>query len=151
MAMLISKYFFWDNPKFKQFANPKNYPVYLFTLIVLAIAWSGVRTIQDNYELQKKISVLKQQNEVIKLQNDNTALQNKYYSTDQYLDLAARQSLGLAGPGEKVLLVPKTTALKYVSSTAVSAKESTQVPRSKISKNLQAWRDFFLGRKIISD
>ncbi len=122
-------------------------------MMVLAIAWSGVKTIQDNYELQKKIAVLSQQNEVLRLQNDNTKLQNKYYDTGQYLDLAARQSLGLAGPGEKVILVPNAIAAKYVNqdvAAAVQTKTNSQ-SKSKYTMNMQAWRDFLLGRKIVSD
>ena len=142
---------FWRNPKTRQSLDPKNLPVYLFTLVVLAIAWSGVKTIQDNYQLQKKISVLKQQNAVLQLQNDNAKLQNQYYNTNQYLDLAARQALGLASPGEKVLLIPKATALKYVDQTlaANSSSNGNTTTQSRYVKNIEAWRDFLLGRKTI--
>ena len=139
----------------KQLNDVRNIALYLFVLIVLAIAWSSVKTIQNNYELQKAISTLKQQNEVIKLTNQNIELQNKYLQTDQYLELAARQSLGLAAPGEKVLLVPKNVAMRYVDPSL--SKQTNQDPehnldtRSKYIKNLETWRDFLLGRKIITD
>jgi len=139
----------------KQLNDVRNIALYLFVLIVLAIAWSSVKTIQNNYELQKAISTLKQQNEVIQLTNQNIDLQNKYLQTDQYLELAARQSLGLAAPGEKVLLVPKNVAMKYVDPSL--SKQTNQDPahsldtRSKYIKNLETWRDFLLGRKIITD
>lgn len=144
------------NAKFNRFiknlSDVRNIALYLFVLIVLAISWSGVKTIQTNYDLQKKISELKQENTVLQLQNDNTALQNKYYQTDQYLDLAARQDLGLAGPGEQVLLVPKSVAMKYVSqSTAKTVQNGVQNDtRPTYVKNLEAWRDFLLGRSIVS-
>ncbi|HEU5005239.1 MAG TPA: septum formation initiator family protein [Candidatus Saccharimonadales bacterium] len=140
---------FLNNPKIKQLADVRNIALYVFCLIVLAITWSGVKTLQNNYELQKKISTLKQQNQVLRLQNENTALQNQYYQTNEYLDLAARQDLGLAAPGEKVLLIPKTVAMKYVDQTVAgstqSANQSDQ--QSKHIQNLEAWRDFLLGRK----
>ena len=35
-------------------------------------------TVQTNYQLQKKIATLKQQNAILQLQNDNIGLQNQY-------------------------------------------------------------------------
>jgi cell division protein FtsB len=142
-----------DNKKVKQLTDTRNVALYIFGIVVLAITWSGVKTIQANYELQKKIAVLKQQNTVLQLQNQNVDLQNKFYQTNEYLDLAARQDLGLAAPGEKVLIVPKTTAFKYVDpSLGQSTVKTTQASvdtRPNYVKNLEAWRDFLLGRKLL--
>lgn len=129
--------------------DPRNIGLYAFLLIVLAIAWSGVKTVQTNYELQKEISTLRQQNDVIRLQNENSELQNKYYETDQYLELAARQDFGLAAPGEQVFLIPKDVALKYIDPKLTQQVQSKpdEDTRSKYQKNWDQWRDFLLGRK----
>ena len=151
--MLQSLKNFWKSGRRQQLTDARNVGLYIFALVVLAITWSGVKTVQTNYELQKQISTLKQQNEVLKLQNENIALQNKYYQTNQYLELAARQYYGLAAPGEKVWLVPKDAALKYVdqSLSQQNTAEKTEDKRSKYAKNFEAWRNFLLGRKILSD
>jgi cell division protein FtsB len=146
----------WNSKYFKQLIDARNIVLYIFALIVLAITWSGVKTVQKNYELQKKIAEIKQQNTVTDLQNQNTDLQNKYLQTDEYLELAARQNLGLAAPGEKVLIVPKDTAMKYVDSSLSKSSSSTTSSkpddhRSRYAKNLEAWRDFLLGRKSTED
>lgn len=144
---------FWSSKKIKQLIDPRNVALYIFALVVLAISSSGVNTIKTNYELQKKISTLKQQNEVLKLQNDNSALQNQYYQTDQYLELAARQDFGLAAPGEQVKLISQAVAMKYVDPSLNSNSSTAQKAdtRSKYFKNLQAWRDFLLGHKASED
>jgi cell division protein FtsB len=140
--------------KAKQIFDVRNIGLYIFGIVVVAIAWSGAKTVQNNYELQKQIETLNQQNAVLKLQNDNTALQNEYYQTDQYLELSARENLGLAAPGEKVMLVPKSTALKYVNpslgsqNNAISSAAADNRPA--YVKNLESWRDFLLGRKLSS-
>ncbi len=92
--MLITIKNLWINKRRKQITDPRNIGLYVFTVIVLAISWSTVKTIQANYQLQKKIAVLEQQNKVLQLLNENQALKNKYLETDEYLNLAARQSLG---------------------------------------------------------
>ncbi len=148
---------FWNPEKLKQLTDIRNVGLYIFVVIVLAITWSGIKTVQKNYDLQKQISVLKQQNEVIHLQNENTSLQNQYFQTDQYLELSARQNFGLAAPGEKVLLVPKTVAMSYVDPSLVqrssgqSASSQASEEKSKIAQNLSDWRDFLLGRKLFSN
>jgi len=139
--------------KAKQIFDVRNIGLYIFGVVVVAIAWSGAKTVQNNYELQKQISTLNQQNAVLKLQNDNIALQNEYYKTDQYLELSARENLGLAAPGEKVMLVPRSTALKYVNKSISSSNGSSNQAvdnRPNYVKNLESWRDFLLGRKNIN-
>src|SRR5476649_2916412 len=134
----------------KQLVDVRNLGLYIFGIVVLAIAWSGAKTVQSNYELQKKIARIQQENTVLSLLNQNIGLQNEYYKTNQYLDLSARQNLGLAAPGEKVLIVPQQTALKYVSKGLTAAANQSKVSidnRPGYVKNLEAWRDFLLGRK----
>jgi cell division protein FtsB len=143
-----------NSRQFQQLMDVRNIVLYIFGLIVLAIAWSGARTVQNNYELQKQVSTLNQQNQIISLQNGNTYLQNQFYKSDEYLELSARQNLGLAAPGEKVLVIPQSVAMKYVdpklaSSPAGSAPKIDT--RSKYVKNLESWRDFLLGRSSLGD
>jgi|SRR5581483_11898589 len=143
----------WNSKRRQQLSDPRNIGLYIFALVVLAITWSGVKTVQNNYELQKQISALQQGNTVLQLQNENTKLQNQYYKTDQYLELTARQNFGLAAPGEQVLLIPKNVAMKYVDPSLAPQNQTitTNSGASGHSKNLEDWRDFLLGRKLFSD
>jgi cell division protein FtsB len=145
----------WNSKRAKQLFDIRNIGLYIFGIVVLAITWSGVNTVQSNYDLQKNISELKQQNAVLDLQNENIDLQNKYLQTDQYLELAARQNLGLAAPGETVLLVPKATAMKYVNSSLGPSPKTdnnkSNDNRSKFAQNLEDWRDFLLGRRLTAN
>lgn len=140
----------WLPQRLGAIADTRNIGLLIFAVITLAISWSGVKTIQRNYELQKQISVLQQQNTVLRLTNENTDLQNQYLQTDQYLELAARQNFGLAAPGETVLLVPRSTAMKYVDPAVVKTSSLDQIgseaKQSKYSKNFQDWGNFLLGR-----
>ena len=144
-----------NNKKLRQLADVRNIALYIFGTIVLAIAWSGARTVQNNYQLQKQISVLQQQNAVLHLQNNNTYLQNQFYNTGVYQELSARQNLGLAAPGEQVMLVPKSVAMKYVDPALADNRDnavSVSIDnRPKYTKNLEAWRDFLLGRKVTTE
>lgn len=120
----------------------------VFVTIVLLISWSGIKTIQTNYGLQKQISEARQQNELQKLQNQNLALQNEYYKSKQYLELSARQNFGLAAPGEKEIVVPERVALAYTIETPpISKTNKAKEKQSKYQRNFQSWVDFFLNRQ----
>ena len=117
----------------------------VFIGIVLLISWSGIKTIQTNYQLQKQISELRQQNAVHSLENSNLNLQNDYLKTNEYLELSARRNFGLGMPGEKEVLVPQTVAFAYAPDLA--AKKEAEAQKTKEhSSNFQAWVNFFLNR-----
>jgi cell division protein FtsB len=116
----------------------------VFAGIVLLISWSGIKTIQTNYELQKQISTLKQQNAVHSLENTNLGLQNEYYKTDAYLELSARRNFGLGKPGEKELLVPQSVAYAYA--PEINPDKTDAAQKSTHTSNFQAWVNFFLNR-----
>lgn len=118
----------------------------LFVIIVLLISWSGIKSIQTNYGLQKKISGLNQQNEVQQLQNNNLQLQNQYYNSNQYLELSARQNFGLAKPGEQEIIVPKSVALSYTVDVPSSQKDAAD-EQPAYQHNFESWVDFFLHRQ----
>lgn len=145
---------FITSKKARKLVDARNVALYVFGIIVLAIAWSGAKTVQNNYQLQKQISTIQQQNGVLHLQNNNTFLQNQFYNTDVYQELSARQNLGLAAPGEKVLVIPKSVAMKYVDKALDDKRDNAVASidnRPKYTKNLEAWRDFLLGRQVLTD
>ncbi len=116
----------------------------LFAVVVLLISWSGVKVIETNYNLQKQISALQQKVAIAGLQNDNQQLQNEYYNTSQYLELSARENLGLGAPGERELIVPTSVAMAHtVNPPAAAAQSTTTTSKPFYQRNLQAWKDFF--------
>lgn len=120
----------------------------LFVVIVLLVSWSGVKAIEANYTLQRQISVLQQQNAVKKLANENLKLQNNYFNTPQYLELAARQDFGLAAPGETVLIVPRTVAMAHTVELPQDKVpgDVAKVKKTLYQRNFQSWIDFFMHR-----
>ena len=126
----------------------RNVGLLVFVIIVLLISWSGIKSIQTNYALQKQISQLRQENDVQSLRDTNMTLQNQYYGTDQYLEVTARQNFGLGAAGETELLVPKAVAIAHtVDPAQIVAATKTNVPNQPVwQQNFQAWMDFFLHR-----
>lgn len=119
----------------------------VFVVIVLLMSWSCIKSIQANYDLQKHISRIEQENVVKQLENENLDLSNKYLQTDEYLELAARKAFGKAAPGETVVLVPKKVALANTVDVAKPVRQinkaQIQASKSFFEQNFEAWLNFF--------
>ncbi len=120
----------------------------VFVGVALLVSWSTISAIQTNYGLQKQISALQQENQVLDLKNNNQKLANQYYNTNQFLELAARRQFGKAAPGEKLLLVPKNVALAHSVEIKTDVSKTAAGPShaSTYQRNFQAWMDFFQHR-----
>lgn len=116
---------------------------------MLLVSWSGLQILQTNYELEKKIHQFEKRNAVLKLENENKALENKYLDSDQYLELNARRQFNKALPGERLYFVPENVALS----------KTIEIPERKIDiieknkelsrheQNLKDWRAFLLHQE----
>jgi cell division protein FtsB len=118
-----------------------------FAIFILMISWSGIQSIQANYNLQKQITELNQQNDLMTMSNENLRLQNDYFKSNQYLELSARRNFGLAAPGEKVIVVPKSVALSAVSDIKIQDNNATSLAKKTVMQNnAKSWLEFFLNR-----
>lgn len=128
--------------------DTRNLGLYALVIIALSVTWSSIKVIQKNYGLEKQITVLQQQVDILNQQTKNLKLENQYYNTTAFLDLAARKYFGLANPGEKLILVPTEVAQKYIHPAPTSTSSSIpKKPKSHFIQNLQDWTNFFLHRQ----
>jgi cell division protein FtsB len=135
--------------RFKSLSDMRVAGLVLVGILTLLVSWSAIGVIETNYDLQKEISKLQQENAVEGLRNENLKLENKYLETDTFLELAARRQFGKAAPGEKVLIVPKQVALANTIDVPEEKKPEPQVEKEKpwYQRNLDAWFDFLLHRQ----
>lgn len=139
-----------NNPYLYQVRDVRFTGLIIFGILVLLVSWSGINVIQTNYDLQRQISKLEQENTIKELENNNLKLSNQYYNTDQYLELAARRQFGKAAPGEKLMLVPKNVALAHTIDLGADKNRQADRPTSKkpaYQRNFEAWVRFFMHRQ----
>lgn len=136
------------HPRIKQLSDIRNLGLYVFAGLVLLVSYNSIKVIDTNYQLQKKIARLQQQNVVQELQNSNLGLRNKFLETNQYIELTARKQFAKAAPGEKLILVPEEVAKKYIADIpSDESSEDAGVERSEpfYQQNAKAWWEFFFG------
>ena len=119
----------------------------VFVIVVLMVSWSAIKSIQTNYDLQKKIARLEQEIKVQELENQNLALENQYLETDQFIELAVRRQFGRAAPGERVYLVPSDVAATYAPNIEKQEQnKEAEKEKPTYQKNLEAWSNFFFRK-----
>lgn len=106
----------------------------LLTILGLYLAFSLFGTIRRNYELQREISKIEENNKALEQSNLELKYQIAYFQTELYKDKAARAKLGLQAPGESVIILPKQEKTEQSAET----KKATR-------SNLAQWIDFLRG------
>ena len=110
-------------------------------IIAASWVWGSLGVMQRNYNLQKEVDYKKRQLELTELQKTSLELQQRYYQTSEYQELAAREALGLVQPGESVLILPENSQAAKSADTATVT--STQVVDQ--TSNLEQWVNFLFG------
>ena len=145
----------WQNVKdyLRQLSDLRVIGLLIFLVVALLISWSGIKVIDSNYVLQQQIAQLQQHDDIQKLNNENLALQNDYYQSNQYLELEARADFGLGAPGETELIVPNSVAMSHTVNLPSNQQQvqPPQVKQPKYQQNFQDWMNFFLHRENNQD
>jgi cell division protein FtsL len=114
--------------------------------IALAIgagwAWGSIGMMQRNYALHKEVDSKARQEKLVELETENLQYEQKYYQSSEYQELAVREHLGLANPGEKVLILPPNS-LEAKNADAVVSRKVTQ--NVQPPTNFQQWMNFLFG------
>ena len=119
-----------------------NVVITLAFIIAASWVWGSLGVMQRNYDLQKEVDLKKRQLQLAQIETQSLDLQKRYYGTREYQELAVREDLGLALPGEKVLILPPNSqAAKDADTTQSSQTAAVVVPAS----NLQQWMNFLFG------
>ena len=113
-------------------------------VIALGWAWGSVSVMQRNYTLQRSLDAKQRALTLMELEVDTLEYQKRYYASAEYQELSAREHLGLANKGEKVLILPENTpAAKQFGQAAAAA-----IPAQAKPSNFEQWVDFLLGNNI---
>jgi hypothetical protein len=111
-------------------------------LIGASWAWSSIGAMQRNYELQKTIDSKQRQLKLAELQTQNLQYEQRYYKSAEYQELEVRKRLGLANPGEHVLLLPPNSEQAKNADAVLTKKVATTL---EPASNFQQWMNFLFG------
>ena len=121
-----------------------NAVVAIAAVIAVSWAWASVGVVQKNYALQREVDDKLRQKQVIELETQSLEYEQKYYRSSEYLTLEVKKRLGLAEPGEKVLVLPTNTP-SASSEDEATTNVAVQTKAEVEPTNLQQWVNFLFG------
>lgn len=105
--------------------------VCIYLLVIL------IGVVKRNHDLQVQVSGLNGQIKQLQDQKAELNYDINYYGTDTFKEKEARAKLGLASPGESLIILPKDAS----SSSNQSAQTEASHPKSRIAQ----WFSFLFG------
>ena len=69
--------------------------------------WGNIVAMEKNYSIQKKLELKQRQALIDEISYKTLEYEQKYLKSSEYQELAVREKLGLAMPGEHVLILSK--------------------------------------------
>ena len=125
-----------------QYFTLNNAVVLVALFIAIGWAWGAVEKLEQNYDLQKQIATKQREQQLLELETQTLAFQQRYFRSDEYQELAVRERLGLVRPGEKALILPPNSeAAKQVDEAA----ERTSPISTRKPGNIEQWVNFIFG------
>jgi len=113
-------------------------------IIAGSLTIASVRAVERNYQLQRVIDGKIRQLHLAELQVDTLQYEQRYYQSEEYQTLELKRRLGMALPGEKVLILPPNSErAKAIDEGAVSTVSINPIKQPPF----QQWMDFLFGDK----
>lgn len=131
-----------------KYVTLNNIVILVAFLIAAGWVWGSLGVMERNYDLQKALDYKKLELQLADLQTTNLELEGRYYRTDEYLELAAREDLGLVQPGESVLILPPNSEKAKQPDTVAQAQLAPVVQQET---NAAQWMNFLFGANNKSD
>ncbi len=131
----------------RKYANMNNFALIFIVFVSICFVCGTISTIDMNFGAQKRLDDLKRKEKLVELEVAMQEYEKNYYKTDEYKDLAARQKLGLASPGEKVLILPANSpeVKREIELEQSKQLKTEKTVRADVS-NFQQWIDFLSGK-----
>ena len=121
--------------KLKQYLTVSNIVIIVIIIAVVVLVFMTVKTLEQNYQSEIYIKQSELENNIQQIENENMKLQQSYYSSNEYHELAARMA-NKALPGENLVILPET--FEQVNEGVATAPNDNK-------SNPEKWIEFLFG------
>lgn len=114
-----------------------------FTLAILAcLAWtfSAISAMSRNWELEQRLVAKRYERDILQLEIDALELENQYYASEEYQELAARAKQNKILEGETLVYLPDNSDYAKHKHGEVVIEEAMEEPA-----NYEQWLTFIFG------
>jgi cell division protein FtsB len=109
--------------------------------VVAYMLYNLTVSIYDNYRIEQHITEFEDRNEELTLENQGKLEDFQYYTSEEYKEKIAKQSLGLINPGEQVIVIPDEDMI--IRSESEEFANLSEELRASWSNPKKWWKFFF--------
>ncbi len=125
--------------------------LFTFEHVILAVAaifclvwtWGSIDAMSRNWSLAQELMGRQREKALLELEVETLELENEYYRSYEYQELAARKYQGKMLPGETMIYLPDNSEAARTKHKTTSADETTIATTTM--NNLEQWLAFLFG------
>jgi len=132
--------------------------LFVFDNVILMVAlvfcliwtWGSISSMSRNWSLSQEVMNRQREKALLELEVETLELENEYYLSDEYQELAARKYQGKMLPGETMVYLPtdpETTTPEAPQSTTDETAPAEPLPSTEMS-NFEQWIAFLFGIRL---
>lgn len=110
-------------------------------ILCLLWTWRAITSMSRNWELEQRLTSHQKELTLLQLEVDTLGLENEYYKSEEYQELAARQKQNKKLPGETVIYLPANSESAKVKHRDEQESPVDTTPPS----NFEQWLTFLFG------
>jgi len=112
-------------------------------IILIYMIVSTIQTFWQNYQLDRELVKLRDENTELKLHNQYLKNLIAYRKTESFQDKEARSKLNFQKPGEIVLIIPEEDIDRFREGNIKDVEPKTEIERELT--NPEKWWQFMMG------
>lgn len=109
----------------------------------LAWTWGSIDAMSRNWSLAQELMSRQREKALLELEVETLELENEYYRSYEYQELAARKYQGKMLPGETMIYLPDNSKAALSKHKTTSTEETTITVTAM--NNLEQWLAFLFG------
>ena len=137
--------------KIRKFQYWLKHDLFVFDNVVLMIAgiccliwtWGSISSVTRNWSLAQELLARQREKALLELEVETLELENEYYLSAEYQELAARKYQGKMQPGETMIYLPENSDYARNKHSVESSLEAEATLSEK--SNFEQWMQFLFG------
>lgn len=139
--------------KFRRFQYWLKHNLLVFDNVILFIAlglcliwtWGTISSMSRNWSLAQELTNKQREKALLELEVETLELENEFYLSEEYQELAARKYQGKMLPGETMIYLSANS--EYAKNKHAEIEESASELESDTRSNFEQWMQFLFGAK----
>ena len=108
--------------------------------LCLIWTWGAISAMSRNWELEQRLIARQNELSLLQLEIESLELENQYYASEEYQELAARDLRNKIADGETLIYLPANSDFAKHKHENIIVKEEAEEPT-----NFEQWMSFIFG------